>query len=176
MAAVCNALHNELDVRVIALGFTEAVRRGVSLRNCLRSGRELAEVHGDPLLDELTNELRALAVDDTCVLAPLLPVHLDHALTRAAAERATPANVAYYEDRPYVTLHSDLRDRLCAGLYPRCASSVSDASAMSRILERLSSFIGSRQLARMRAAYTDGYLERIWFREPQHATPERTPQ
>lgn len=175
LTATCDALHRELRVEVTSLGLPEAVRRGVSLRQCLRPLRELREVDADPMLDDLAARLRALPDDDRLWVAPLLPTHVDHALTRAAAERARPAQLAYYEDQPYAIMHGDLRDRLRAPLRPERAAPPAPASTISSVLTRLRSFVGDKQIARLEATYAaDGYAERLWFPHAQNPEPRRT--
>ena len=58
-------------------------------------------VEDDPTLEHLTKRLRALS-PATTLCAPLsIGGHIDHRLTRAAAERVFGRDLAYYEDFPY---------------------------------------------------------------------------
>lgn len=164
LSEICEALHRQVGVSVRVLGLTEAVRRGVSLRRCLRPLRQPHELEHEPLLDELTERLGALGSDRRPVVAPLLAVHLDHALTRAAAERACPDGVAYYEDQPYTMMHEELHARACAALRAQQVADGASPSAVSALLAELRELVGAKQIARLEASYAAArFVERIWF-------------
>jgi hypothetical protein len=128
MTEICQALHGELNIGVRQLGFTEAIRRGVSLRECLRTSR-IAPIE-DGCLESIKEKLAAEldTIQPSEIVVSLLPVHVDHALTRTAAEGARSSDLLYYEDQPYaafapVTLARAVRGmRRCSGELPAASS------------------------------------------------------
>jgi hypothetical protein len=148
---VCAGLHAELGLPVHTLGLPEARRRGEGLRAILRPRRLLDDVSADPLLGDLARALgdllRRLDADEAW--APLLPVHLDHALVRAAAERLAALPLAYYEDQPYAALFDDRVQRERAGLVPHHRGPAADAGRVERLLRPLEAFLSTRDLERL---------------------------
>jgi hypothetical protein len=146
LAATCHALHASFGLTVIELGLLEARRRGESLRSCLKADRELASIAAHPLLPRLVQRLGECLGQHriATVWAPLTPVHVDHALTRIAAEQlALP--IRYYEDQPYAATYAAAVRRASAGLEllvePSCV-------APSALLAELEPFTSAHQLAR----------------------------
>ena len=154
LAAACNAIHRELNVGVECLGLMEASRRGVSVRECFRPNRNIDDLDPEDIgraaaaLSVAVTRLRA-----TRLIAPLLPMHVDHAITRTAAEKvASSAGLPtlFYEDQPYASLfpsavHAESRGR-------RIVSGASPAVRPDRIagiFERLRPFVSGRDLARI---------------------------
>lgn len=109
------------------------------------------------------------------VVAPLgVGHHVDHLLVRAAAERAWPLGLTYYEDYPYAAVHGSLRRVLgddlrawrpdvqeitAAGLQAKC-------DAIWSFRSQMSTFFADRQSM---DAQVSGYIEqtggeRLWSR------------
>lgn len=116
LEAACNSLHAALGVATHPLGFTEARKRGVPMRMCLRPGRACSEVQDDPVTHSLRRAIEAKlsSVGALAAWAPLMPVHIDHAIARVATEAVSGLELGYYEDYPYTRLFRTAAARLTA--------------------------------------------------------------
>lgn len=85
----------------------------------------------DPLIESIAANLMKSFQDGDVVVAPLaIGNHVDHLITRRAAEIANPASLLYYAEVPYVVTYkeqvSPKTERLCAIDYTLRASDVDD--------------------------------------------------
>jgi hypothetical protein len=149
------------------LGLPEAVRRGLSLRSCLRPLRRLIDVREDPVETVLNQELQSVVrrLEPAVCFAPLLPVHLDHALTRRAAETLEGAPLVYYEDQPYAASHAPAVAEQRAGLQSWNWDFRADAARIEDVLRALDGFVSRHQIARLERLYrapTLDPLEPLW--------------
>ncbi len=166
MEHICSTLHERLGFSVHTLGLTEARLRGVSLRGCFRVRRAASQVLDDPLLQSLEQRLGEVlsALGASRVLAPLLSVHLDHALTRVAAERRVgDDSLVYYEDQPYGALWPRAAASAKMGL-ERVASGVrDDAEELASLFDSLLPLVPRRDLERIRL-HLQEHGEGLWTR------------
>lgn len=165
----CRELHRTLGITVHELGESEAARRGIGPREFLRHRRRIADL--DPgyvasLRDKLGGLAEQLHVRE--MVAPTTLVHIDHALTRAAAEAlAAEGRVEtlwYYPDQPYSSLW---RDRSIADV----ARPVNDEGSVPRspvaaLVEQFEGFISSLDVRRILAGYQGDTcaVEPLWLR------------
>jgi hypothetical protein len=147
---VCTREHRGLGLELHFLNFEEALRRGVTLRDCLRPMRTLEEIRGDDLADSIRVRLGQLVslLKPSAVYSPLLPVHLDHALVRIAAE-GLEAPLVYYEDQPYACFYPSSLKRELVGLLHQQAESRARAEEAMALLYKLSGAVPARHLKRI---------------------------
>jgi hypothetical protein len=167
---ICHDLHWSFSVPVTCLALVEAVARGVSHRDCFRPNRKAHDVRFEfpadfagvvSLLEKLFDE-----TTPTRVFVPLMPVHVDHALVRAAAEHLAASygvDIVYYEDQPYAALSPTALQRETSGL--AMAGSAPEEMATARnvreICDRLKPFIQDRDARRI-LSYRQAFGERFW--------------
>jgi hypothetical protein len=151
---VCTREHRGLGLGLHLLGFEEALRRGVTLRDCLRPTRTLERGGDDDLADSIRARLSPLVsrLEPSAVYSPLLPVHLDHALVRVAAE-GLGAPLAYYEDQPYACLYPDALKRETAGLLRQEAESRASVEEATALLCNLRGALPEQHLKRIIHGY-----------------------
>jgi hypothetical protein len=166
----CRALYASLGVEVWPLGFQEAVRRGCSARDCLRPGRTAAGPGSAAAVKAVTERLMHTLDREPCraceLWAPLLPVHLDHAIVREAAEKLATERegtaIVYYADQPYALLCPRALDRECASLVRAVElERLGDPAAASMLLAGATKYISSRDAQRLF----------MWRRTAAHAEP-----
>lgn len=157
MGTICARLHAELGIEVDTMGFREAIHRGVSVRACLRPARMLRDIYGESAhLDGIIENFTRLfaRVRPTELVVPLLSVHIDHALLRAAAERLTCSGsqwrILYYEDQPYAALWPQLCAREVA-LFRRLEDSNESVPVkeVESLLQKTRALVQGRDLARI---------------------------
>ncbi|HSK41291.1 MAG TPA: hypothetical protein VK943_16120 [Arenibaculum sp.] len=174
MRAVCNRLHAALGLDIVEMGFVEARRRGVSMRGCLRHERRLADVAQDPLVDDVLGALDALLDGNgaTAVLAPLLPIHIDHAIVRVAAERLAGTDPAvrldYYQDQPYAALWPRTLARETARMVPGGSGRQAPPGMLERLLDGLRTVVEQRDLDRIAQALRQEPCEPLWTGRAGH--------
>ena len=166
---VCRALHLRLGVTVHELELAEARRRGVTARDCLRRWRTTRDLHPEDV-ERVTRRIAALAgsLPFRHIVAPGTLVHLDHALTRVAAERVAAAGknltLAFHADQPYGSAWPQ-------ALQLDGARIVREHHTVPRwriveILDALVGFVSRTDVRRILAQYGDGDdvgVEPLWI-------------
>ena len=168
LAAVCEAQYRRLGLPSQCLGLPEARRRGVEVRQILRSRRAVEDCSQDPLVEQVAVRLADLVPASAEILVPLCGVHLDHVLVRLAAERLCSQMVwpslTFYLDEPYATVWPAAGERARQGLDPLGAEPAAACQAVESLLAPLAPFVGQRDLARLargRAA-RNGAAPSLW--------------
>jgi LmbE family N-acetylglucosaminyl deacetylase len=161
---ICTRLHDQIGVQVHRLGFEEALRRGATVRDCFRTARSWSEVRSDPFLHSLQARLKSLLerLEPSVVCSPLLPIHLDHALVRAAAERVVGQDLLYYEDQPYASLYTEVLAEECAGLRPVEAVARVSLPDLECLLGELAEVVPKRHLERIYRHSTNSGAVCLW--------------
>lgn len=169
LEALCNRIHARLEVHVHPLGMAEAARRGLGARALLRRWRRADELDSAQLRqtrEALAPMLERLAPAE--LVAPASLVHVDHALTRLAAEAAvaagTAARIGYYADQPYARLWPDTV-ALAEPLAEPPPGITARREKVRGLLSELVPFISERDVLRLLAAYgpePEYRGERLW--------------
>jgi hypothetical protein len=165
---VCETLHRQLGLSTLLLGFPEARKRGLSVRQIFRSRRDTDDSGGDPLAADIRARLRGVCAGATTVLAPLTGIHIDHALVRDAArhnafEQGT--ELVFYADEPYATIWPAAGERARRGLQAvQLAAGPAASTRVRSLLAPLAPFVGERDLGRLHAAreLRNGYAAPLW--------------
>jgi LmbE family N-acetylglucosaminyl deacetylase len=113
-------------------------------------------------------------VRPTEVVAPLLPIHIDHALLRAAAERLTTRcsswHLLYYEDQPYSALWPRSLAREVAPLIKLEESyGAVPEEAVESLFQKLQALVQQRDLERIlkhRKSCMPYGVESLWSARP----------
>ena len=165
LTRVCTHAHRELGVQIHELGFLEATRRDVPVRECLRADRGADSHSGTELFDRALDAVAALcaAQQPSEVVVPLLRVHLDHAITRQIGEQVVAssggggARVSYYEDQPYACTYARAKARAAEGLVQvRGEAGHGSRSAVRSLLDPLRGLVSDLQIDRVLALYAPG--------------------
>jgi hypothetical protein len=154
LQATCRRLHRQFGVTVHELGLAEARQRGLSARQCFngrRDFRDLPEQQVAPVAAAVLRTAENLAARE--IVSPVTCVHIDHALTRAAAVAVAATQgvgLAFYADQPY------------ASLWPRSvqmsgrrepAGGVAPRGPVRDILDALEGFVTKTDIRRILAGY-----------------------
>jgi hypothetical protein len=174
----CTRLHSTLGLSLHFLGFEEAIRRGVSLRNCLRTSRTVQQVSSDAIVKAVQARLREhiYLLQPSMIYCPLLPVHIDHALVRAAADGLQETKLIYYEDQPYASLHPRVlaRERFgMIGVEGICRAQDIDVETL---LHELKGIVPPQHLNRILLYYRTSGLRPshiLWRREGRNVNQTR---
>lgn len=170
LEALCSRLHARLEVHVHPLGLAEAARHGLAARVLLRRWRTADELDAAQLRqtrEALAPLLRRLTPAE--LVAPASLIHVDHALTRVAAEGAVAEGavnrISYYADQPYVCLWPDAMALAEPLAEPRRIAAPREK--VRGLLSELVPFVSERDVQRLLAAYGPGPNcrgERLWRR------------
>lgn len=169
LETMCRDLHRKLGVTTHELGLLEARRRGVSFRECVRSSRAASEINPADV-ERVCQSLGPLLKEQTVteLIAPASMVHIDHAITRMAAERlfdsGNVARIGFQADQPYVALWPDSLDLRALRVSPETGAASRDEVAV--LLETLALHVGRRDVARILSSYGQApqcQIEPVYF-------------
>jgi len=160
LEALCKNAFARCGVRWRALGFPEARRRGVPLRDTLRLS---GAIDPDPALVAAVADAVAAAAREAGADRPLAtcasPAHLDHAAVRAATERVAAAEgrrLFYYADQPYTLLgqpHTAAARRPAVPPPDAAAPDVRVPGGLDDLLDAFVPFVGRRTVVRLSAHF-----------------------
>lgn len=174
----CARLHSTLGLGLHFLGFEEAIKRGVSLRDCLRPARRLQQVSSDAIVKLVQARLRDQVnfLQPSTIYCPMLSVHIDHALVRVAAEGLQETKLIYYEDQPYASLHPHVLARERAGMVRVAGVCRAQYLEVENLFHELKGVVPTQHLNRILVyykAFARQPSHTLWRRESQYANQAR---
>lgn len=155
LEGTCSRLHRTLGLGLHFLGFEEALKRGVSLRDCFRTTRTHQQFKKHALVELIQARLRGIVslLQPSIIYSPMLPIHIDHALVRAAADGLHETTLLYYEDQPYACLYPRVLAQVSSGM--RCLEELCCARQMAieTLFQELRGVVPTKHLNRILAHY-----------------------
>jgi hypothetical protein len=165
LADACARAHAAVGAAVVTLGFVEAERRGVPVRERFRATRAAAAVRTDPLARAVRDRMRKVLQShaEAVFFAPLLTVHLDHAIVRAAIDDVREeGRLLYYEDLPYAALFPRLVEREALSMDAVALPASEPPPAVQGLLESLRGLVPGRHVWKVSTALDRAVALRCW--------------
>jgi hypothetical protein len=165
LAAACTRAHAAVGAAVVTLGFVEAERRGIPVRERFRATRSAAAVWADPLARAVRAQMRGMlqSYAEAVFFAPLLTVHLDHAVVRAAIDDVRgETRLLLYEDMPYAALFPRLVEREARGMDAVTLPASKPPPAVQSLQEALRGLVPQRHLWKVSGALERAETLRCW--------------